>query len=100
MTAGWRSACVTATAVVLALAGCARERVDVADIAADPEPVRPDAGEPLPPSFDVSDGGLSGRDQSDAGDCTTDEPTVGVCAPCPTGYVIVDGEPTCTCCDG
>lgn len=95
MTMTWGS--WAAAVVALALGGCARERVRVADVA-DAAPVQ--AGDsPPPPSFEVPDGDRAAPEQRDGGRCTAVEPILGACAPCPGGYLIVDGEPTCTCCD-
>jgi hypothetical protein len=85
------------TALASALAGgpsaCAREQVEVAES----EERGGDVGladTDAPPMFPSTDAGAS----FDGGACG-EAPLIGVCADCPNGYVIVDGESTCTCCE-
>lgn len=84
---------VASSIVVAAIAACDRERVEVANEAEDAG-VASDAQETGPgPVFPMDAGAI------DAG-CAKDPLPVGVCgATCPLGFKIVDGKPTCDCCE-
>ena len=81
-------------------AACARERVEIADIEAEP------TSAPQPPAFAPADGSVravsdGAADATDAAvNCSRDVPPIANCSPCPTGYVIDDaGRRTCDCCE-
>lgn len=82
--------------VVVSIAACDRERVEVAEPAAPDASVGPapppEAKVPPQPSFPMDAGPI------DAG-CAMEIPPVGLCGECPKGYKQVDGVPTCDCCE-
>ena len=79
----------------LGLCACERERVDVADIddegGAATSEASIDGGFPPFPTIDAT----AGPDATSCGN----PPLVGSCARCPNGYLVVNGESTCICCD-
>ena len=91
---GPRTVIVVAFGLAIA-AACDRERVEVAE-SGEPSAGGDAAFEAMgaaPPAFPMDAGGI------DAG-CAKDPLPVGVCgAECPKGFKIVDGSPTCDCCE-
>jgi len=84
---------VLAVVSAFGLGACERQRVEVADGEEDgSSPSNEDAA--FPPSFMTQDA----RPDGDASACGP-APIIGVCSPCPSGYVIVKGESTCVCCE-
>jgi hypothetical protein len=75
----------------LGLGACERERVDVADRDDAATDAATDASFPSFPTIDATA-------DPDATSCGN-PPIVGLCAPCPNGYLVVNGKSTCTCCD-
>lgn len=78
----------------IALLGCERERVDVAET--DPN-AAPGGDASAVPMFPASDASAS----PDGGDrvCDGGVPSPFLCgASCPNGYATIDGKPSCECC--
>jgi hypothetical protein len=79
----------------LGLGACERERVDVADLDDDASALATDAATDASfPPFPTIDATAD----PDATSCGN-PPIVGSCAPCPNGYLVVNGKSTCMCCD-
>jgi hypothetical protein len=72
--------------VALALAACARERVEVAD-------GEPEANTLPGPSFPIADA------SSDRDATCGPPPVIGSCARCDGGYLEQNGKATCICCE-
>jgi len=78
----------------LGLGACERERVDVADIDDEGGATSEASADGSFPPFPTIDATAD----PDATSCGN-PPLVGSCQPCPNGYLVVNGESTCMCCD-
>lgn len=93
-TSSMRRALVAAVVVVGVVAACDRERVEVGEVTG------LEAGADGAPSDGPSSPVFPQDAQLvvDAG-CAKETPPVTVCDECPKGFKIIDGSPTCDCCE-